>query len=43
MGVYPLHTRPGPTVIKSFESENELKCKNRLYGFIEILFKFKLL
>ena len=31
---------PGPTVIKLFESENELKCKNRLRDFIETLCLF---
>ena len=29
--------RPGPAVIKLLESENELKCKNRLHDFIETL------
>ena len=28
---------PGPTVIKLFESENVLKCQNRLHNFIETL------
>ena len=32
--------RPGPAVIKLFESENELKCKNRLHDFIETLCLF---
>ena len=27
----------GPTIIKLFESKNELKCKNHLRDFIEIL------
>ena len=27
----PIHMIPEPTVIKLFESENVLKCKNRLY------------
>ena len=31
---------PGPAVIKLFESENELKCKNRLRDFIETLCLF---
>ena len=30
----------GPAVIKPFESENELKCKNRLHDFIEKLCLF---
>ena len=30
----------GPTIIKLFESENELKCKNHLHGFIETLCLF---
>ena len=29
--------KPGPAVIKLFESENELKCKNCLLDFIETL------
>ena len=29
-----------PAVIKLFESENELKCKNRLHDFIETLCLF---
>ena len=32
--------RSGPAVIKLFESENELKCKNRLHDFIETLCLF---
>ena len=31
---------PGPAVIKLFESENELKCKNRLHDFKETLYLF---
>ena len=31
---------PGPAVIKLFEYENELKCKNRLCDFIETLCLF---
>ena len=31
---------PGPTVIKLFESENELKCNNLLHDFIKILSLF---
>ena len=31
---------PGPTVIKLFESENELKCKNCLHDFMETLCLF---
>ena len=31
---------PRPAVIKLFESENELKCKNRLRDFIERLCLF---
>ena len=30
----------GPTVIKLFESEIELKCKNRHHDFIDILCLF---
>ena len=33
-------TATGPAVIKLFESENELKCKNRLRDFIETLCLF---
>ena len=33
-------TNSGPAVIKLFESENELKCKNRLHDFIETLYFF---
>ena len=33
------HT-PGPAVIKLFESENELKYKNRLHDFIKTLCLF---
>ena len=32
--------KPGPAVIKLFESENELKCKNCLHDFIETLCLF---
>ena len=33
---------PGPAVIKVFESENELKCKDRLCDFcIKAMFIFK--
>ena len=32
--------KPGPAVIKLFESENELKYKNRLHDFIETLCLF---
>ena len=31
---------PGPAIIKLFESENELKCKNHLHDFIETLCLF---
>ena len=34
------HDYPGPTVIKLFESENELKCKNRYHDLIETLCLF---
>ena len=30
-------SNPGPAVIKLFESEIELKCKNRFRDFIETL------
>ena len=29
--------KSGPAVIKLFESENELKCKNHLHDFLETL------
>ena len=34
--------RPGPAVIKLFEFENELKCKNRLHDFKETLWLFSI-
>ena len=33
--------KSGPTVIKLFESENVLKCKNHLRDFIGTVFIFK--
>ena len=40
MGLYIAFKTPGPAVIKLFESENELKCKNCLHDFIETLCLF---